>query len=253
MAAGLAGNTIENIDRIILKYRLPESALPMEQIGIYQANIKIAILMVLFIQMFRYAAEPFFFNNSKEKDSRETIALVMKYFVVFCLLIFLGVTFYLDLIQHIIGEKFRDGLDIVPILLLAFMCLGIYYNLTIWFKLSNQTKYGLLIASIGAVISIAGNWLLIPVWGYHASAWIHLTCYAVMIAITWQLGRKHYPVPYPLKRIALYVVIALALYTVGYFTKVENLSINLLKNTILFITFAFYINKKENLLKQIFG
>jgi len=251
MVAGLAGTTNDVIDRILLKYRLPETANPMEQLGIYGANIKIAVLMTLFIQMFRYAAEPFFFNNAKEKDSRETIALVMKYFVVFCLLIFLVVTFYLGIIQHIIGLEYREGVDIVPVLLLAYMCLGIYYNLSIWFKLSNQVWYGLMIASVGAIISISGNWLLIPVWGYHASAWMHLVCYTVMIVITWWLGRRHYPIPYPLKRIALYVFIALALYLAGYFTNLENLTLNLLKNTILFATFVFYINRKENLFSQI--
>jgi len=251
MAAGLAGATNEVIDRILLKYRLPESTNPMEQLGVYGANIKIAVLMTLFIQMFRYAAEPFFFNNAKEKNSRETIAIVMKYFVVFCLMIFLGVTFYIDIIKYFIDSKHWEGLGVVPIVLLAFMCLGIYYNLSIWFKLNNQTKYGLMIASIGAVICITGNWLLIPVWGYYASAWMHLVCYMVMIAITWWLGRRHYPIPYPLKRIALYVAIALALYTVAYLTKMENLTLNILKNTILFAVFAIYIDKKESLLKQI--
>ena len=252
MVAGLAGNINEAIDRVLLKHRLPEDALPMEQLGIYGANIKIAILMTLFIQMFRYAAEPFFFNNAKQKDSRETIAEVMKYFIIFCLFIFLGVTFYIDIIKYFIDPKHWSGLGIVPVMLLSYMCLGIYYNLSIWFKLSNQTKYGLMIASIGAVISIAGNWLLIPVWGYHASAWMHLVCYTVMISVTWQLGKRHYPVPYPLRRIALYIFIALSLYTIAYFTNTENIVLNLLKNTILFTTFAFYINRNENLLKQIF-
>jgi O-antigen/teichoic acid export membrane protein len=252
MAAGMAGNINEAIDRVLLKYRLPENELPMEQLGIYGANIKIAVLMTLFIQMFRYAAEPFFFNNAKEKDSRETIAEVMKYFVVFCLLIFLGVTCYMDIIRHFIESKYWEGLGVVPVMLLSYMCLGIYYNLSIWFKLSNQTRYGLMIASIGAIITIAGNWLLIPVWGYHASAWMHLVYYAVMITITWWLGKQHYPIPYPLKKIAIYVFIALTLYTITYFSKLENITINLFKNTIVFSFFVFYINRKEKLLKKIF-
>ena len=252
MAAGLAGNINEALDRLMLKYCLPESALPMEQIGIYGANIKVAVLMTLFIQMFRYAAEPFFFNNAKEKDSRKTIADVMKYFIIFCLLIFLLVTFYLDIIRYLIGKDFWEGLDIVPVMLLAYMCLGIYFNLTIWFKLSNQTGYGLMIASIGSLICIAGNWLLIPLWGYHASAWMHLICYMTMIVITWRLGRRHYPIPYPLKRIALYVIVALSLFALAYITKMENIALNLLKNTIFFVMFAFFVNRKENLLKQIF-
>jgi O-antigen/teichoic acid export membrane protein len=251
MAAGLAGNINEAIDRVLLKFRLPDSVHAMEQVGIYGANIKIAVLMTLFIQMFRYAAEPFFFNNSKEKDSRETIAMVMKYFIIFCLLIFLGVTFYIDIVKHFIDPKYWEGLSIVPVMLLAFMCLGIYYNLSIWFKLTGQTGYGLLIASVGALISIAGNWLFIPLWGYQASAWMHLACYLVMICITWQLGKRHYPIPYQLKRIAAYVVIALAIYALACFTETEEISLNIVKNTILFALFAFYINRKENILKQI--
>ena len=252
MAAGLAGNINEAIDRVLLKHRLLESVHPMEQLGIYGANIKIAVLMTLFIQMFRYAAEPFFFNNAKEKDSRETIAEVMKYFVIFCLLIFLGVTCYMDVIKHFIESKYWEGLGIVPVMLLAYMFLGIYYNLSIWFKLSSQTHYGLMIASIGAVISISGNWLLIPVWGYHASAWMHLVCYAVMITVTWWLGKRHYPIPYLLKRIVMYVFIALALYSATYFSKTENIMLNLFKNTVLYAIFVIYIHRKEKLLKKIF-
>ena len=251
MAAGMAGNINEAIDRVLLKHRLPDEVNSLEQLGVYGANIKIAILMTLFIQMFRYAAEPFFFNNAKEKNSNETIAVVMKYFVVFCLLIFLGVTFYIDIFKHFIDAEYWDGLGIVPVMLLSYMCLGIYYNLSIWFKLSNQTYYGLIIACVGAVISFAGNWALVPMWGYHASAWLHLACYAVMIIITWALGKRHYPIPYPVKKIAFYVFIALSLYTIDYFTRCENFFIQISKSTILFISFALYVNKKENILKQI--
>ena len=249
MAAGLAGNITDNIDRVIMKHRLPEAVAPMEHIGIYGANLKIAVLMILFIQMFRYAAEPFFFNNAKEKDSRETIAVVMKYFIIFCLFIFLGVTFYIDIFKHFTNPRYWEGLTLVPILLMGNMCLGIYYNLAIWFKLSGQTKYGLMIASIGAIISIAGNWLLIPLWGYYASAWVHLFCQLVMIVIVWQLGTRHYPIPYPLKRIAIFVIVALSLFTIAYFTKIENIPLNIAKNTIIYIAFVFYINWKEKFFK----
>ena len=253
MIAGLAGNIIESIDRVIMKFRLPESTLPFEQEGIYGANAKIATLMVLFIQMFRYAAEPFFFNNAKEKDSRETIAEMMKYFVVFCLFIFLGVSFYIDIVKHFLrNPQYWEGLSLVPVLLLGYMAMGIYFNLTIWFKLSNQTKYGLIIASIGATISFAGNWLLIPIWGYYASAWVYLSCCIIMIYITWLLGARHYPIPYPLKRIALYITLAIFLFFLAYFTKIENSMINIFKNTIILATFVFYINRKERLFEQIF-
>ncbi len=252
MVAGLAGSINEVIDRILLKYRLPESALPMEQLGVYGANIKIAVLMTLFIQMFRYAAEPFFFNNAKEKNSQETIADVIKYFIIFCLFIFLAVTCYLDIVKYFIDAKHWEGLGVVPIMLLAYMGLGIYYNLSIWFKLNNQTYFGLIIASIGAVISIGGNWLLIPTWGYHASAWMHLACYAIMIVITWALGKKYYPIPYPLAAIFQYILIALGLYAVVRLTTLDSTALNLLKNTVLLALFALYVNKKEHLLKLIF-
>ncbi|MDR1673504.1 MAG: oligosaccharide flippase family protein [Bacteroidales bacterium] len=252
MAAGLAGNVNEAIDRVLLKYRLPESAQPMEQLGIYGANVKIAILMTLFIQMFRYAAEPFFFNNAKAQNSRRTIADVMTYFVLFCLLIFLCVTFYLDIIKYFLrNEVYWEGLGIVPVMLLANMCLGIYYNLSIWFKLSGQTWYGLLIASTGAAVSIAGNWLLIPLWGYHASAWMHLVCYVVMIAITWRLGAKYYPIPYNLKKIFCYTAIALCLYGLASIISIKNIPLNIVKNTVFFAMFAFLIERKEKFLKQI--
>ncbi|MDR0713649.1 MAG: polysaccharide biosynthesis C-terminal domain-containing protein [Bacteroidales bacterium] len=252
MAAGLAGNINEAIDRVLMKYRIPNFEHPMEQLGIYGANVKIAVLMVLFIQMFRYAAEPFFFNNAKEKDSRRTIAEVMKYFVIFCLLIFLGVTFYIDVIKYFLrSEAFWEGLDIVPVMLLANMCLGVYYNLTIWFKLSNRTWYGLLIAAIGASLSIAGNWLLIPLWGYRASAWMHLACYLTMIAITWKLGQKRYPIPYELKKILLYVTVAIGLFFTASLTTLEHTGLNLLKNTALLAVFVIYVERKERFMKMI--
>jgi O-antigen/teichoic acid export membrane protein len=252
MAAGLAGNINEAIDRVLLKYRLPSCEQPMEQLGVYGANVKIAVLMALFIQMFRYAAEPFFFNNAKEKDSRRTIADVMKYFVIFCLLIFLGVTFYMDIIKHFLrSEAYWEGLDIVPVMLLANMCLGIYYNLTIWFKLNNRTWYGLWIASIGATLSIAGNWLLIPLWGYRASAWMHLACYLTMMTITWALGKKYYPIPYELKKILRYAAVAIGLFFAASFTAWDNTWLNLLKNTALLVGFVIYVERKEGLVKMI--
>jgi O-antigen/teichoic acid export membrane protein len=202
--------------------------------------------------MFRYAAEPFFFNSEKEKGSRQSIADVMKYFVIFCLFIFLGVTFYIDKIKYFLrSPEYWEGLDIVPVMLLANMCLGIYFNLSIWFKLSNQTWYGLMIAAIGAGISLAGNWLLIPLWGYHASAWMHLICYTVMIAVTWRLGKSHYPIPYDLKKIFLYVLIAIGLFFFASFTSLENVTLNLLKNTVILAMFALYIDRKEHLLKKV--
>ena len=132
----------ETLDRILLKVLLPATSDVMQQIGIYGANYKIAILMTLFIQMFRYAAEPFFFSQAKEKNAKETYAKVMKYFVIFGLLIFLFVMLYIDVIKYFIGADYREGLKIVPIILLANLFLGIIYNLSVWYKLTNKTKFG---------------------------------------------------------------------------------------------------------------
>ncbi|MEA3317636.1 MAG: oligosaccharide flippase family protein, partial [Bacteroidota bacterium] len=162
LIVGLAGMINEVIDKILLKYLVTDAGNPMEQVGIYSANYKLAVLMTLFIQMFRYAAEPFFFSRMKDKNAKVLYADVMKYFIVFGLLIFLGVTLYIDIFKHYIGSNFHSGLRIVPIVLLANLFLGIIYNLSIWYKLNNKTKYGAYIAIFGALVTLGLNFLLVP-------------------------------------------------------------------------------------------
>ena len=215
MLAGLAGNVNEAIDRVLLRRLLPEAVDPLAQMGIYGANLKIAVLMVLFIQMFRYAAEPFFFSQVQNKDSGLLIARVMKYFVLFCLFIFLGVTFFLDVLKYFVGPRYWEGLGVVPILLMANMALGIYYNLSIWYKINNMTYIGALIALVGASISILLNILYIPQYGYWASAWTHLISYFCMIVIAWYLGKRYYPIPYDILRITFYIAVAVGLYFIS--------------------------------------
>ncbi len=205
MVAGLAGMVNETIDRILLKYLLPEN-IADEQIGIYGACYKLAILITLFIQAFRFAAEPFFFSHAKEKNSRETFARIMNLFVAFCMSAFLGVMLFLDLFKWFIpNPAFWEGLKVVPILMLANVFLGIYYNQSVWYKLSDRTRAGSMIALIGAAITIVLNLLLIPVLGYMGSAWATLVCYATMASISYFLGQKHWPVPYDVSRILLYM------------------------------------------------
>lgn len=197
---GFAGIINEMLDRAILKFLLPFDAhTNMEQLGIYGACYKLSILMTLFIQAFRYAAEPFFFSHAKEKNSTKVYADVMKYFVIVCVSIFLLVTLYIDIFKYFIGKDFRVGLPVVPILLMANLFLGVYVNLSIWYKLKDKTLLGSFVSIGGAVLTVVLNIVFIPKYGYMASAWATLACYASMAVVSYVLGQKYYPVEYDLK------------------------------------------------------
>ena len=210
---GFAGMINEMLDRAILKQLLPyDLATNLKMLGIYGACYKLSILMSLFVQAFRYAGEPFFFAYAGRTDARQAYALVMQYFVIAGIFIFLLVSLYLDFFQYFIGQEFRAGLGVVPILLMANLCLGIYINLSVWYKLSDRTGLGAWVALAGAGLTIALNILWIPNWGYLGSAWATLACYAFMMCLSWLLGRFYYPVPYPLGKIGFYLVLGLGLY-----------------------------------------
>lgn len=235
---GFAGMINETLDRILIKH-FDTSADPMAQVGIYSACYKIAILMTIFIQAFRYAAEPFFFAQAKEKDPAAAYALTMKWFVIACSFIFLGTMMNLSWIQYFIGEGYRSGLDIVPILLIANLFLGIYYNLSIWYKVTGKTQYGAYITLAGAVITLGLNIALIPAYGYMASAWTTLACYSCMMLLSWAIGNKHYPVDYPLKPILGYLALSVALYLISVYMPFEG-SMSLVVNNLLLIAFAVF-------------
>lgn len=210
---GFAGMVNEMLDRAILKIMLPyDLATNLKMLGIYGACYKLSILMSLFVQAFRYAGEPFFFSYAGRSDAKRAYALVMQYFVMAGVFIFLLVTLYIDLFKYFIGEEFRAGLSVVPILLLANLCLGIYVNLSVWYKLSDRTGLGAWVSLAGAGLTIALNIWWIPRWGYVGSAWATLACYFFMVCLSWLLGRRYYPVSYPLGRIAIYLSLGLGLY-----------------------------------------
>ena len=213
MIAGLAGITNETIDRLLLKYLLPTDIADAE-IGLYGAFYKLSIIMTLFVQTFRFAAEPFFFNQEGKQNAKRVYADVMKYFTIITAIIFLAVTIYYDIVKGFIGRDFHDerGAIIVPILLLANLFLGIYYNLAVWFKLTEKTKYGAYLSIFGAVITLALNFVLIPQIGFVGSAWATLVCYAAMMAASYFMGRKHYPIPYNIKRIGGYLTLMMSLF-----------------------------------------
>lgn len=210
---GLAGMVNETIDRILLKQLITNQAEANTQIGIYGANYKLSILITLFIQAFRFAAEPFFFSRMKDADAKESYAKVMNYFVMACSIIFLFVLFYLDFLKYFIRQKaYWEGLAVVPILLMANIFLGIYYNLSVWYKLTNKTMLGASVAIIGALVTLILNYIWIPKYGYIGSAWATLFCYASMVLISYWQGLKHYPVPYQIFKLSFYLISAVLLY-----------------------------------------
>lgn len=242
---GFAGMINETFDRIILIHLLPEDVAPT-QLGIYGACYRIAMFMTIFTTAFKYAAEPFFFNNAKHEDSKKLNAMVMKYYVLFCLFLFLGTMMNLPWLKYAVGEKFRDGLDVVPILLLANLCVGIYWNLSIWFKLTGQTKFGAMITIMGAVITLVINFVGIPKFGYMACAWATLASYGAMMVASYILGQKYYPIKYNLRSIFVFTFLALGFYFIStLYSNMESTTIKLILNNILLALFALIFYKLE--------
>lgn len=254
LLAGLAGMVNETLDRILLRYLTvvpasagDHSAYVMSQIGIYGANYKVSILMTLFIQTFRYAAEPFFFAQARESDSREVYSRVMTYFVVFGLAIFLGVELYLEIIKHFIGRKYYPGLGIVPVLLLANLFLGIIFNLSIWYKVNNLTRYGAYLTFFGAAVTIAANILLIPVMGYAGAAWATFICYFLMMLLSYFWGQKHFYVRYEVKKILGYFAFALGIFFLSRMWPFHASIPVLAANSACFAAFLAVVYRKEEL------
>lgn len=210
---GFAGIINEMLDRMILKYMLPyDNITNLKMLGVYGACYKLSIIMSLFIQAFRFAAEPFFFSHADQENSRKIYADVMKYFTIFCVFIFLLVMLYLNWFQHFIGKPFRVGLGVVPILLMANLFLGIYVNLSIWYKLTDRTMLGAVVSVSGALLTVVLNIALIPTMGYMGSAWATLACYGGMALASYILGQKYYPVNYEVKKILAYIILGLVLW-----------------------------------------
>ncbi|HNR74851.1 MAG TPA: oligosaccharide flippase family protein [Cyclobacteriaceae bacterium] len=215
MITGIAGMINEMFSRSMLDWWLPENfykgVSQKDAGGIFGAVYKFAVFMNLGIQAFRYAAEPFFFSNAREKNSPKLFAQVNHFFVIACCVVWLGISINLDILKYIIGENFWLGLNIVPVLLLAYLFLGLYYNFSVWFKLTDKTHYGTFITIIGALITVVANYFLIPVAGFMGSALAALACYASMAIICFGLGQKYYPIPYWVLRDVGYIVFTGAL------------------------------------------
>ena len=251
LIAGLAGAVNEALDRALLKHLLDPASDPMGQLGIYGANYKIAVLMTLYVQAFRYAAEPFFFSKSGEKDAKILYADVMKYYIIPGLLIFLVVNVYLEYFKLFIGPEFREGVHIVPVVLMANLLIGIFFNLSIWYKLENKTMIGAMLVLTGALITIFVNIAFVPGFGYIASAWGHLLCYSVMITLSYLLSRKHFRIPYDFRKILIYFITIVGFfYADRLLTLQERAVTNYLKPVwIVAALVIFYFGEKQGFLK----
>ena len=262
MVIGIAGTTNEMLSRTLLKFILPEGFYPsqtnIEALGVFGACYKLSVLMMLGTQAFRYAAEPFFFSKASQSDSPELFSNVMKGFIIFNCLVFLGVTVNLEPLSIIFlrNPEYRDGLYIVPFLLMGYLFLGIYYNLSVWFKVTDKTKYGAMITGLGTVITVVANLLLIPILGYFGSALTTLVTYFFMAALSYYLGQKHYPIPYKVSNAVFYLLTASILSYLSYHIDFNSLFLNIIaRNTsVILFLLIIYLSERKNLkVRKILG
>ncbi|MGV8813362.1 MAG: lipopolysaccharide biosynthesis protein [Gelidibacter sp.] len=241
MVAGLAYVINENFDKWLLPEMLGKSIN-----GAYSGCYKIAVFMTIFIQAFRLGAEPFFFNHAKELNAKETYARIMKYFVICGSLMFVFTVAYINIFKELIvrDPSYWIAIDIIPIVLLANLFLGIYFNLGIWYKLTDKTRYGMYISIVGAVITIAFNYIMIPKIGFMASAWATLIAYGAMMLMSYQMGRKYYPVPYDINRIGSYLGLATLISALSYYGFNENYYVSTLL-VLVFLGIVFLLEKNE--------
>ena len=251
LVLGIAGILNQTADKILFPY-VYSGADAHAQLGIYGAASKIAMIMAMITQAFRYAYEPFVFGKAKDRDNRETYAKAMKYFVIFTLLAFLAVVGYMDILRHLIGRDYWEGLGVVPIVMAAEIMMGVYFNLSFWYKLIDKTIWGAWFSGAGCLVLILVNVLLVPRYGYMACAWGGFAGYGTAMLLSYFVGQKHYPINYPVKDIMLYVAVAAVLFLVMHYSN------RLLPawgavgaNTVLLALFAALIVKRDFPLGQI--
>ena len=247
LVMGLAGQLNQAASQILFPYFFDGSQEEArEQLGIYGASIKIAMIMVMITQAFRFAYEPFVFGKSKDKDNRETYAQAMKFYLIFTLLAFLVVIGYLDILKYIIGESYWEGLKVVPIVMAAEIMFGVFFNLSFWYKLTDRTIWGAYFSGIGALVLITIDILLIPHFSYMACAWAGFAAYATSMLLSYFIGQRYYPIAYPLKDIALYVLGALVAFCVMFWTQRQlPLWASLSLNTLLILGFLGLVIKRD--------
>ncbi|MDD6671577.1 MAG: lipopolysaccharide biosynthesis protein [Prevotella sp.] len=250
LVLGIAGILNQTADKILFPY-IYRGNDAHTQLGIYGAASKIAMIMAMITQAFRYAYEPFVFGKSKDKDNRDTYAKAMKYFIVFTLLAFLLVVGYMDILRHIIGRDYWSGLRVVPIVMAAEIMMGVYFNLSFWYKLIDKTIWGAWFSGIGCAVLITVNLIFVPRYGYMACAWAGFAGYGTAMVFSYLVGQKHYPIAYPLKDIAVYTLLAAAIFAAMTWANANMGMGALAANTVLVVLFAAYIVKHEGLAKRL--
>ena len=247
---GIAGTVNDMFSRIMLKELLPVNFYPgktsLAALGIFGACYKLAVFMILAVQAFRYASEPFFFSNSHDKNAPALFGRVMKYFVIVTVSIFLFVSINVDWLANIlqITDVYKEGLIIVPVLLMANLFMGIYFNLSVWYKLTDKTYWGTYITIGGALITVAANYFLIPKIGYMGSVWATFSAYFLMSAASYFIGQKYYPVPYPLISIGFYILLGVGLYQISLILAADGIN-GLLYDNLLILGYIFIVFIKE--------
>ena len=245
LVLGIAGILNQTADKILFPY-IYKGSDAHSQLGIYGAASKIAMIMAMITQAFRYAYEPFVFGKSKDKDNRETYAKAMKYFIIFTLLAFLVVVGYMDVLRHIIGRDYWDGLRVVPIVMAAEIMMGVYFNLSFWYKLIDKTIWGAYFSGAGCAVLIAVNVIFVPRYGYMACAWAGFAGYATAMVLSYFVGQRKYPIAYPMKDISVYVLITVVLYFCMTTANARlSTPLALTVNTVLGVLFIAYIVKKD--------
>ncbi|MDR2120723.1 MAG: oligosaccharide flippase family protein [Tannerella sp.] len=249
---GIAGILNQTADKILFPFLFEDRAFATAQLGIYGACFKIAVVMVMFVQAFRYAYEPFVFAKNRGGDNRKAYAGAMKYFIIFAWVIFLGVVFYLDdVLKYFVDAKFYPGLKVVPVVMLGELCFGIYFNLSVWYKLTDRTVWGACFSIAGCLSTIAIIVLFVPRYGYMACAWASFASNLLMMALSYLVGRKKYPVAYDLRSALLYSLLAAGLLAAGMIPHVEPVGLRLLYRTVLWLLFAGFIIRRDLPLAEI--
>ncbi len=248
---GVVGILNQTIDKMIYPFLFDDRQEGLVQLGIYSATSKVAMIMAMFTQAFRYAYEPFVFGKNKEGDNRKMYSAAMKYFFIFSLLAFLAVMFYMDILRYMVARDYWEGLSVVAIVMGAEIFKGIYFNLSFWYKLTDETQWGAYFSIIGCAVILVLNIWLVPTYGYVASAWASVAGYGVITLLSYIIGQKKYPVSYPLKDMAVYLILATVLFVLSQEVIISNVGLRLVFRTLLLLIFIAYILKKDLPLKTI--
>ena len=248
---GIAGIMNQTLDKILFPF-LMDGKRGASELGIYGATSKIALVMTMFTQAFRYSYEPFIFAQKKDKNSLETYADAMKYYILIALFIFLGMVLYMDIFKHFIPNRsYWVGLKVVPIVMFSFIFQGIFFNLSLWYKLTDKTYFGALFSILGTIIIVVMNVILVPVYSYMGCAWAALACYFVIMLVSYYYGQKHMPIKYDLKTIGLYTVVTILLYGISTFINTPSAILNIGLKSILMVAYLVLLVKRDFPLRTI--